>query len=115
MQKVLKEITEPYSKYLYRDVKGSNEVNDNYFVWNYADDRGGNFCDDKPTVEEVSIQLHWFIDKEYSFEKAKREIRRTFLQNGFTYPEVTVLYEKETKLRHIVFESSILLNIEGDE
>lgn len=112
MHKVLKKITALYSDYLYRDVKSSNEVSENYFVWNYADDRGGNFSDDRATTEEISIQLHWFISKDVSFETAKREIRKAFEQNGFTYPEVTVLYEKDTKMRHIIFETGISVELE---
>jgi len=38
------------------------------------------------------------------FLEAKRKIRRVILEEGGTYPDVTVLMEPDNKTRHIVFE-----------
>lgn len=112
MNKRITDIVRPYSENVYRGVNTDEDVKYNYFVWNYADDRGGNYADDKPQTEEIAVQVHWYVKKDFNFEKQKRELRKSFLAAGFTYPSVTELYENETGLRHIIFETEISVEME---
>ena len=51
-----------------------------------------------------SMQIHYFLPSTKDYLEAKRKIRRAILEEGGTYPDVTVLMEPDNKTRHIVFE-----------
>lgn len=91
----------PYSPGVY---KGEDKK---YFTYNYSDDRGGLYADNIPETTIVSVQVHFFLPLRENFIKEKNQIRQALFQQGFTYPEVTVLTESEEKIRHIVFECDI--------
>ena len=75
-----------------------------YFTYNYAADHGRDFGDDAPGCNEVSVQVHFFLPLKENFQAEKAQIRQWLFDAGFTWPEVTVLEEDDTKTRHIIFE-----------
>lgn len=79
-----------------------NGTADTYAVFNYADSRGINFADDAPDDIESSVQVHIFTKSDY--KKLRDPVREALFNAGFSYPAVTEMYEKETKLYHIVYE-----------
>lgn len=78
-----------------------------YFTYNYADDRGSLFGDNEPGAAIASVQVHFFLPLKENFIKEKNKIREALFQQGFTYPEVTVVTEPENQIRHIIFECDI--------
>lgn len=89
----------PYAPDIY---EGSEE---RFFVYNYADDRAVLYADDAPAAVMASVQVHLYIPADENFITLKNRVRRALHQQGFTYPDVTVL--REAKNRHIVFECDI--------
>jgi len=94
---------------IFRDVNDSigndDQVSENYIVWNYADNRGSNFADDEPGEVISTLQIHWFISETRQFDSTLASMRTALQTAGFTYPSFTVLYEKETHMRHIVMST----------
>ena len=88
----------PYAPDIY---KGKE---DRYFTYNYVDERVAIYSDNEPDEETVSVQIHFFLPASENFIAEKSRIRRALFKHGFTYPEVTVLTENDTKIRHIIFE-----------
>lgn len=89
----------PYEPDIYRGPEKK------YFTYNYADDRGGMYADDEPQSTIVSIQLHLFLPVRENFLSIRNKVRRELFKQGFTYPEVEILLEKD--IRHIIFECDI--------
>ena len=85
-----------------------------YITYNYAADHGRDFGDDGPGYNEVSVQVHFFLPIKDNFQQDKNRIRRVLFREGFTWPEVMVLEEDETKTRHIIFECDYTENIEEE-
>lgn len=75
-----------------------------YFTYNYADERGEDYGDNRPGCIKASMQVHFFLPLDENCIKEKKKIREALFEAGFTYPTVTVLQEKEFNIRHIVFE-----------
>ena len=69
--------------------------------------------DDDAILDNTPIQLHLFTPN--NFTTLKRQIRTVLKKAGFTYPDVTCLYETDTKLNHIIFECDILVASEKEE
>ena len=69
--------------------------------------------DNEAVIDNTSVQLHLFTPNNYL--TLKKQIRASLLKNGFSYPNVTCLYETETKLNHIIFECDILSASETEE
>ena len=76
-----------------------------YFVYNYADQRGNLWADDEPETVIASVQVHFFMPEKENFIKIQNKIRKALFEQGFTFPQVTVL--TENKKRHLVFECEI--------
>lgn len=74
---------------------------DLYITYNYAHDRGGDFGDNQPSVNVVSVQVHLWLPKRINFQSYRTTVRSALFRKGFTYPDVTVL--EEDTMRHIVF------------
>lgn len=89
----------PYAPDIY---EGSEE---RFFVYNYADERASFYADNAPEAVKASVQVHLYIPAEENFIALKNQVRAALFSKGFTYPEVTVLREKDK--RHIVFECDI--------
>ena len=82
--------------------EGSEEC---FFVYNYADEWANFYADNAPAAVLASVQVHLYIPAEENFIELKNKVRRALHQQGFPYPEVTVL--REAKKRHLVFECDI--------
>ena len=78
--------------------------NSEYITFNYVKDGAELFADDQPIEDISSMQIHYFLPSTKDYLEAKRKIRRAILEEGGTYPDVTVLMEPDNKTRHIVFE-----------
>lgn len=108
-EKIVQSIQEfgcPYQPDLYT---GDSE---RYFTYNYADDRGALFADNVPQTVIAGVQVHFYMPATESFSEIKNKIRTSLLRNGFTFPAITVLTEKEKSIRHIIFECEIEENEE---
>lgn len=86
-----------------------------YVVFNYADDRGEVFADDAPEIDTASLQIHLFCPEKFNYMTLKKQIRSKLFQAGFSYPQISSLYESDTKLNHIIFECEIAGNPETEE
>lgn len=82
-----------------------------WITYNFAADNGALYGDDAPNAVVHSIQVHLFMPANKNFFAIQNRIRQALFDDGFTYPEVTVLVDEITtansgtsKLRHIVFE-----------
>ena len=78
---------------------------DEYFTFNYADDRAVDFGDDGPLHVVAYMQIHWFLPRCRDFLEMKNKVRNALFRVGFTYPEITVMTEND--IRHVVFECEI--------
>lgn len=94
---------EPFGIPIRADFYGGGEKE--YFTFNYADDRAADYGDDAPQHVVASMQIHWFLPRNKDYLKLKKKIRNALFRAGFTYPEVTVITEKN--IRHVVFECEI--------
>lgn len=103
-QKII-EALKPFEIPVIPDVYEGNEKE--YCTFNYADDRGGDFGDNKPLTDIAYMQIHYFAPLKKDYLKKKREIRKALFEAGFTYPEVTENNEYENGIRHLVFECEI--------
>lgn len=81
-----------------------------YFTFNYADDRAVDFGDDEPLHAVAYMQIHYFAPMEKDYLLLKKKTRKTLLNAGFTYPEVIDATIQDGGIRHLVFEC----NIEND-
>jgi len=70
---------------------------------------------DEPILDRVPVQIHLFIPHTTSFSTLKKQIRSSLFKNGFTYPQVTCLFESDTKLNHIIFECETIIASEKEE
>ena len=86
------------------DIRFFGGGNSEYITFNYVKDGAELFADDQPIEDISSMQIHYFLPSTKDYLEAKRKIRRAILEEGGTYPDVTVLMEPDNKTRHIVFE-----------
>lgn len=91
----------PYSPGVY---KGPGK---HWFTYNYADDYAGSFADDEPQSVINQVQLHFFLPAAEDYVAVKNKIRTALFENGFTFPEITLLDDPDPSLRHLVFECEI--------
>mgnify|MGYP006865385504 CR=1 FL=1 len=101
-EKIMKALR-PFGYPCVRDVYEGGE-SDRWFTYNYADDYGDGYSDDEPGFAIVSVQIHFFLPWKEEFIHVKNKIRKALLDQDFTFPEVTVLLEKDTGIRHLIFE-----------
>lgn len=64
-------------------------------------------------LDNVPVQVHLFTPNNYL--TLKKQIRTALKKAGFTYPQVTCLFESDTKLNHIIFECEIIVASEKEE
>lgn len=87
-------------------------TSDTYAVFNMAADKGTNFSDDEPEDIESSIQVHIFTKKPAEYKRLRNSVREALFKAGFSYPALTEIYEKETKIYHVIYECEF---VEGRE
>lgn len=101
-EKIVQALT-PFGIPIKTDFHGGHD--DEYFTFNYADDRATDFGDDGPQHVVAYMQIHWFLPRQKDYLALKKKIRNALFHAGFTYPEVTVMTERD--IRHVVFECEI--------
>lgn len=78
---------------------------DKYFVFNYITEEGLLFADDKAIYDTYPMQIHFFCPASFNHLSIKKQVKDLLINNGFIYPRIRTIYEKETKYNHIVFET----------
>lgn len=81
----------------------SSTSKDIYFVFNFDDQRGLLYGSDTPEIDVYSLQVHFFAPITFDNVELKNKIKKDLLDNGWTYPVVTEIYEDETKKVHLIF------------
>lgn len=76
-----------------------------YFV--VADDRGGDFGDNRAMGDQYSVQVHYVCPWNVSYRAKRATIREMLEDAGFTYPEIVDLSDNTNKIRHLCFECDI--------
>lgn len=71
--------------------------------------------DDDAVIDSVPLQLHLFCPSTTNFITLRKQIKLALKKAGFTKPNVTCLFETDTKLNHIIFECDILVASEKAE
>lgn len=99
----IKYVAAGFSIPAYPDVNQEDDV-ERWITYNFSDDFGTDFADDVPQETIHQVQVHLFLPITENFLKLQQQIREKLFDAGFTYPEITVLTEDETKIRHIIFE-----------
>ena len=74
-----------------------------YFTFNYADDRGGDFGDGYPQTNVVNVQIQYFCSLSKDYRPVKEAVRESLHDAGFTWPEVVDASDRKEQIRHIVF------------
>ena len=80
------------------------EDEERWITFNFADNYGTAFADDGPQETIHEVQVHLFLPVDDNFLSLQQEVRQRLFDIGFTYPEITVTTENDTKIRHIIFE-----------
>lgn len=83
-----------------------------YFTYNFADDRGADFGDNKPNADVAYMQVHYICPLKKSYADMRRQIRQALTDAGATWAQVTDLSDLSERLRHLVFEFEIENNYE---
>lgn len=78
-----------------------------YFTFNYADDRASDFGDNEPIHVVAYMQIHYFCPVKKDYLKLKKEVRKALMNAGFSYPVVTDATSAGDEERHLVFECDI--------
>ncbi len=78
-----------------------------YFTFNYSDDRASDFGDNEPIRVVAYMQIHYFCPVKKDYLKLKKEVRKALMNAGFSYPVVTDATVAGDEERHLVFECSI--------
>lgn len=81
----------------------SNTSKDKYFVFNFDDQRGLLYGDDIPNIDVYSLQVHFFSPITFDNVDLKEKLKKDLLDNGWTYPIVTEIYEDDTDKVHLIF------------
>lgn len=86
-----------------------------YITFNYEDDRAVEFADDTPITDVAYLQIHLWCPRTYNFYSKKAQIRKALFKAGFSYPQITTLYEDDTEINHIIFQCEIEGQSETEE
>lgn len=102
-EKIIKAITPFGYPHAQDEYRGTEK--DAWFTYNAAGDKAVLFADNEPIEAVTDIQVHLFVPKSENYINLKNRVRRSIYEQGFTFPEVTVINEGDK--RHIIFECSI--------
>lgn len=103
VNKIIKTALMPFGIPITTDFYGGGK--DEYFTFNYADDRAVDFGDNAPTHVVAYMQIHYFLPMDKDYLSMKKKIRRALFEAGFTYPDVTEI--TESNIRHLIFSCNI--------
>lgn len=82
-------------------------ADDEYFVFNFADDNAEDFGDNDVQGYVAYLQIHYICPFNVSYSDMKRKIRNRLIKAGFTPPEVIDVSDPTDRIRHLVFECNI--------
>jgi len=100
----LSTLTYPVEFNVYKPPPGSTP-NTIYFTFNYEDERAETFADNEPQIDVAYLQIHLFTPSGFNFMTLKKRVRAKLFKAGFTYPNITTLYEDEKN--HLIFQCEI--------
>lgn len=81
---------------------------DNWIIYNPEIDIPDNFGDDTPQDWVHHIQVHWFKKGTANYLKARKEIRKILMNEGFSINDITCLKEKSNgEVTHLAFSINI--------
>ncbi len=98
---------------VYPDVYEGDESK--YLTFNYPDEVGALYGDNRPRRTIVYVQVHLYLDDTEPYQTEKLQICVQLREAGFSWPEVTIEHEEETQKRHIIFETKIKTFLEWEE
>lgn len=101
----IKNALEPFGLPVTTDFFGGDV--EEYFTFNYADDRAADFGDNGPLHVVAYMQVHYFGPMDKDYLAVKKKVRKALFDAGFTYPDVTDATVIEDRIRHLVFECEI--------
>lgn len=105
INKLILDTLKPFNLPIKQDLYDDNETS--YFIWNIADDRGGFDAENIVLTDIISIQVHLFVPISFNYLNLKKQIRQALTKGGFSYPQINIFVEEDTKLRHIVYSCEI--------
>lgn len=76
-----------------------------YVVYNYADERPAFNADDTDTLDETTVQVHYFTKGNPI--PNKKAIRKALRSAGFLIQSTSQLYENDTGYYHVVVYAAI--------
>ena len=82
-------------------------ADDEYFVFNFADDNAEDFGNNDVQGYVAYLQIHYICPFNVSYSDMKRKIRNRLIKAGFTPPEVIDVSDPTDRIRHLVFECNI--------
>ncbi len=85
-----------------------------YLTFNFPDERGNLYGNNRPHCIVVYVQVHLYLDKGEPYQDEKLQICKELHAAGFSWPSVTAFLDPDTKeqKRHIVFETKIRTRFE---
>lgn len=86
-----------------------------YLTFNFPDERGTLYGDNRPRYTVVYVQIHLYLDEMEEYQEEKMQICKELKAAGFLWPSVTVMRDPDTGKRHIVFETQIKNRIGKEE
>lgn len=78
-----------------------------WVTFNFPDDRGIIYGDDKPQENITEVNVHYYVSLSSDSSDTVKNIRKALFNAGFTYPKIRRLFEKETNYIHYIFECEI--------
>jgi hypothetical protein len=84
--------------------EGSNDV---YLLYNFVNDLPVVFTDNKAKINQIYIQVHLCCSNSFDYTELKSNITKNLINAGFSYPEITYLYDSDYKYNRIVFLCAI--------
>lgn len=101
-QKIISAITPYVTNCVYGAYTGTSTT---YCVFYFPKTSVESMGDDTAVIDIIPVEVHLFTPDNYL--TLKKQIRASLKNAGFTYPNVTCLFETDTKLNHILFECEI--------
>lgn len=95
----------PFNLPIEQDLYDEEEVP--YIIWNIADDRGDFSAENMVLTDVISIQVSLFVPIDFNYLDLKKRIRQALKASGFSYPQINMFVEKDTKIRQIVYSCEI--------
>ena len=110
IKEILTDVLKEFGPIAFEQYKGTKET---YFVYNYEDEKGKAYADDKAQYQRHFIQIHYYTPYSIYNETDKVRIRRKLLELA-SITGTNTTRELGTNLIHIVFNIEIDISEEQD-